>query len=131
VIARSGHLKTFSEGLPMTRQALRTNIPAFLIFLFFTTIVVTSFHHHVDLWVHSGCATCKVAKALASNDTPTIIQIPLPQISKEKFKPEDATFYQVCLTVPDQARAPPTLFPQNVLTTKYFLPTLHLANEIE
>ncbi len=84
----------------MSRQALTKKASLLWVLPFLTAITVISFHHHSDFSADSDCIICKVAKALASNDTPTIIHIPLPQIYQKYSNPKKQLFTRFLLMCP-------------------------------
>ncbi len=91
----------------MNRKTFGISIPAFLIFLFLTTIVVTSFHYETDLIAKADCATCKVASDLASNDTPQVFDLKLSQPVDDLVYSEVVNGCQTCFLIPHHSRAPP------------------------
>jgi hypothetical protein len=91
----------------MDRKTFGVNIPILLIFLFLTTVMVTSFHHHADLRDHSDCVTCKAANDLAANDTPQIFHIPFPQIAEEQFVHAVINIRLASIRILRHSRAPP------------------------
>jgi hypothetical protein len=91
----------------MNRKTFGRTIPILLLFLFLATVMVTSFHHHADMRDHSDCATCKVVKGLAANDTPQIFHTPHPQIVEEQILPEVITIRPTSFRILQLSRAPP------------------------
>jgi hypothetical protein len=89
------------------RNTVGKHVPILLIFLFLTTIVMTSFHHHADPRDHSNCAACKVAKELTSNETPQLIPLPLPKILQEQVYIKAVNDCPTDFRIPLHSRAPP------------------------
>jgi hypothetical protein len=91
----------------MNHKELGRTIPILLLFLFLTTVLVTSFHHHADMRDHSACAICKVVKGPATNDTPQIFHLPLPQKDEELIVYEVIKTRQHSFFILQHSRAPP------------------------
>jgi hypothetical protein len=95
----------------MNRPTSTKALQILLTFLFLTTVIVVSFHHHSGLRDYSTCAACKVVTDLSANETPQIFHVDTIPLFEVNMAGKAFTIYQPCFGISRQDRAPPVNSP--------------------